>query len=140
MTASCARACITERQLAADQRTQCAVGQPGAETGMNPGEINGGEVEQHHAEDRRFAPHHAARVDFDASAIADQHDAATPREQRDVLVQVDVRVHLEDDVDTASVGGLGHLLDVLRVAVVDDDIRAGVLHRLQCRGRCRRCR
>ena len=91
-------------------------------------------------EDRRVAPHRLARVDLDASAVADDDDAAVFGEQAEIAIEVDVRGHLEDEVDAAAAGRAHDLVGVVRRAVIDDDVGAVLADRLRGPRRCRRCR
>ena len=82
-------------------------------------------------DDGGVAPECLARIDFDASARADDDDPAVAREDAEVLVQIDVRGHLEDEVDTASVGCAHDGVEIVGVAVVDGEVHALFAQQLQ---------
>ena len=111
-----------------DERLQRAVLEAGHERGMRDGQLGRRDVEQQHAVDGRFTPHGAARVDLDAAAAADDHDASELREQREVVVEIQVRGHLEDDVHAGAGRGLADGVEVAGCRVVDDHVRAVCLH------------
>src|SRR5262245_37276736 len=66
---------IGQRYLTADNRSERAARQAGDESGVDLAEVVVGRVEQGHAENRRIAAHHVARVDLDAATVPDDDDA-----------------------------------------------------------------
>ena len=131
MTASCALRGVGERELAADDRFQRAVGEARDHVGVDRRHVGIADVEQRHAENRGVFPHRLPRVDLDAGAVADDDDSAAVRDQPEILVQVDVRGHFQDDVDAASAGGAHDVVEVAGRRVVEHVIRAVLAHRRQ---------
>ena len=65
----------------------------------------------------------AARVDLDPAATADHHYPAIGRQDREVVVQIDVGQHLEDHIDTPAAGQLLYRVQITRLVVVKDMVR-----------------
>src|SRR5439155_2397533 len=83
------------------------------------------------AQNRGVLAHRLPRIDLDAPAVADDHDASARGEQSEVFVEIDVRRHFEHDVDATAAGGLHDLVEVARRRVVEDGIGAALAYRLQ---------
>src|SRR5206468_4287011 len=79
------------------------------------------------AEDRRVFPHGPARIDLDGPTVADDDDAAEARHHVDVLLEVDVREHLEDHVRAVVAGELHELLEIVGCRVIEDLVSAVLL-------------
>src|SRR3954452_21525615 len=90
---------IGERELLAYQGAQRAILQSSHEGGMRSSEFLRCHGEEQHPVDGCFTSHRAARVDFHPAPASDDYDASMPGEERQILVEIDVRGHFEDDVD-----------------------------------------
>ena len=91
---------LAQRHLTPYDRVQRAAAQAGADGRVDRREVRGAHVEQRHPGDRGVASHRLSRVDLHPSAIADDHHATVARQQPEILIEVDVGSHFQDDVDT----------------------------------------
>ena len=107
-----------------DDRAQRAVAQPFHEGRVDPGELGRRRVEEGHAQDRGVLVHGEPRVDLDGAAVADDRDAPAHREGAEVLLEIHVRQHLEDDVHALTSGELQQLVEITRRRVVEDVVGA----------------
>ena len=119
---------VGERHLAADERVQRAILKTSCEGGMNLDEVGLGHVEQRHAEDDSIPAHRVAGIDLDTPATADHDDPPMLGKHAEVLVEVDVGQHLDDEIDASPCRRLHDVIDVLLSAVIDDDLRAVLAH------------
>src|SRR5204862_8264569 len=110
----------------ADDGAQRPVLQPCDQCRVNLFQVGLGRVEQGHATNVGVISHGAAGVDLDAAAGADDDDAAAPGQDVEVLVEVDVGEHLDDDVDAAAVGEPHQVVEVGRRSMVEDVVSAVV--------------
>ena len=77
---------------------------------MNDAVLVSGGIEHGHTEDRGVLAHHLARVDFDATAVAYDHDAPAKREHVEIAVEIDVRQHFKHEIDAAAHSSLAELI------------------------------
>ena len=98
-----------------------AIGVDPYETYMRAGAyaISSRNSPQRQAEHRDVLGHDLARVDLDAAAIADDDDAAAGRDDRQIVIEIDVGEHFENHVRAAAAGDRGDLVEVAGVLVVD---------------------
>ena len=83
---------------------------PSTSAAWIPASWAGRGVEERHAQDRRVLVHGEARVDLDVAAVADDDDAAPHRDHAEVLLEIHVGEHLEDDVGPPPARELAHSL------------------------------
>ena len=62
------------------------------------------------------------------AAVADDHDAPAHRDHPQVLLEVHVGEHLQDDVDARGPGQAHHLVEIARGGVVQHVVRALLGH------------
>src|SRR5436853_269934 len=91
---------------------------------MNLTELGVGGVHQSHAENGSGTAHGVARVDFDAAAAADDDDAAELRKKAQVLGEVHVGEHFEDEIDAAAAGQVHELLREVGGVMIERVVRA----------------
>ena len=75
-------------------------------------------VHEGHAADVGVAAHRVARIDFNRPAAADDDHAAVLRQHAQILSQIDVRGHLQDQIDALVGGQLHQLLEIIRASVI----------------------
>jgi hypothetical protein len=124
MTASWAREAWPSRQLLLDDRPQGAVPEPFDQGGVDAGQLGRRGVKQRHADDGRVLVHSQSRVEVDGAAVADDRDAPAHGEGAEVLLEIHVCQHLEDDVDALAARELDHLVEVAGRCVVEDVVGA----------------
>ena len=134
----CARG-IREGHLLADLRLV-----PGALHACDNRRVRGGELARQHvqvreADDRRVLPHDCARIQFERATIANDHDAAALGDQVEISHEIDVREHLDDQVDAAPAGLCHDVLLVTGSRMIEDLVRALLARKLPCRVRYRPC-
>ena len=111
-------------ELAADDGVEGTSFEAGLEVAMDGGQLFGRGIGEHDAADIGFARHGVARIDLDGAAAADDGDASARREEGEVVAEVEIGEHLEDDIDAASAGGFADLVEVAEVVVIEDGIGA----------------
>ena len=87
---------IGERQLLPDLRLVSAALHSRDNRGMRRGELGRQRVPVREADNRRVLPHDRAGIQFERAAIADDGDAAALGDQVEILHEIDVREHLDD--------------------------------------------
>ena len=114
---------VRQAHFATHYRTQRAILQPGAQRSMNAGELAGGSIEERHRANIRVALHQLARGDLHIAAAADHDHSAMLCEHRQILAEVHVGQHLQDDVHSSTPGELEDLFEITGVAMIDDVMR-----------------
>ena len=117
-----------EGEFTGDDRIESSVLKAEEEGGMDAGEFGGRRICQNHAADFGVAGHGVAGIDFDGAAAANDDDASAWGEEGEVLGEVPVGQHFEDDVHAATTG-FGHELGgVIGGAMVEDFVGALFQH------------
>src|SRR5712692_354750 len=122
---------LGERQLFPDDRPQRAILQTGNESSVNLLFFGLGDTPQRKGVNRPTARHEVARRDGDVAAAANDDNAAVRRKQLQVLAEVHVGEHFEDEVDTQAAARLQNLLQIARLGVIEDAVRAFALDQFE---------
>ena len=75
--------------------------------------------------------HRLARIDFHTATIADDDDATLRREHAQIVVQIHVSQHLENDINAFAAGELGNLRQITFLAMIQNLIGAGPSNRVE---------
>jgi hypothetical protein len=100
---------FSERQLFPHNRTKSAVLEPSDETGVDFPVFFRCDAPQREGTHGGAAGHELARIDGDLAAIADDDDAATLGQELQVVRQIYVSEHFENEINAASAGGFQYL-------------------------------
>ena len=95
---------FTKGELSAHNRIEGPALQAGRQRCVDAAHLALAGVPKGHAEDACFPRHSVAWIDLHVAAAADNDDAATSCQGRQIAAQVNVGQHLKDDVHTPVVG------------------------------------
>ena len=109
-----------EGQFLVDQRAEGAGFEGGDDSCVDAAEVVVGGVHEGHAANVGVAHHGLPRVDLDATAVADDDHSAVLRENCQILIEIHIREHLEDQVHPPALGQLHDPVEVVRRGVIQD--------------------
>src|SRR5260370_4728134 len=122
---------LGKRQLFPDNRPQSAILQTSTEPSVNFFFFGYGDAPKRKGVNRTTARHQVAGRDADVASAANDDYAAVPGKQLQVLAEVHIGEHFEDEVDTNPTGRLQNLVQVARLSVVKDVVRAFTLDQFE---------
>ncbi len=140
MTITCARAASDRGSSTPTTGESAPVASPAPIALMCARDLVWRDAPQRHPEDRAILRHDLARIDLHSSAIADDDDAAAGRDGAEIVIEVHVGQHLDDQIGTAAGGQRRDLAEVPVLAMIHHVVRALFLDQRRVRRRSRPCR
>ncbi len=118
ITASCAAGASASGNSRAITGASAPFSSPRADRFVRLRELRRRRVPEHHAADIGLARHGVARIDFDRPAAADDDHAPMHREQLEIVREVHIREHFQDQIDPAA-GAIEHRLPIRGIVVIE---------------------
>ena len=115
---------VFEWQLGTDDGIERAGLEAGDDRLMRAAQVIRRNSPQRQAKHRHVLGHDLPRVDLDAAAVADDDNPAAGRNHREVVIEIHVGKHLENDIGSARAGQFHNLVEIARVPMIHSVMRA----------------
>src|SRR5262249_54057946 len=111
--------CLGQRDFFADDGPQSAIFEACTNAGVNFGALSIRDRPESKSSNGSATEHQVPRVDGHFAAAADDDDAAERTQQLEVVTEIHIGKHFQDDIDALPAGGFEHLVLVASLAMIE---------------------